>query len=384
MKKSDYIIDKYINGKHYLLPFNQGIQDGMRGIQLDEFSGFLWDHLEECANTEELISCCLENYSVDPEDIPSLKTEVNRFLEELRRLGMLSGFDDFRVIRKGRTFRIGEINFSVSCDEGDLHESLNDFETDYVPDPDLYIRVVKKACRPSLNGKVIVRSEEIFVMDCEDRYVIQNYTSDKLFEFHVFKSGKYADIYGRNIDQDELFHCIRMIFLYTAAKYGLYAVHSVSVLNEGKAVLFSASSGTGKSTHAGIWEKVFGAKTINGDLNLVGIKDGKAVIYGMPWCGTSGIYSAQAYPLQAIILLKRGETDRVEELTDEQKEILVQQRMISPLWAKEDFLSSFAFSEDLIRRITVCRAYVTMRDSAAETVKDYIDHGENRCSGTSA
>ena len=116
---------------------------------------------------------------------------------------------------------------------------------------------------------------------------------------------------------------------------------------------------------------------INGDLNLIGIDNGKPVVYGMPWCGTSNIYSTETYPLKAIVLLRRGQEDRIQELNDDQKVILVQQRMISPFWTDEEFMSSLDFTQRLIQMIKVCRAYVTMNDSAAVVVKEYLDHGED-------
>ena len=362
-----------------MLPFNQGIQDGMRGIQLDDFSLFLWDHIENCNDSNELLKLVTENYDVESGDIPQLKKEINRFVAQLYQIGFLKDDHAFHFMSKGKKIKIGGINIQINCDETLLHQSFNIFTTDFTSEPDLYIQVIDHVCRPTKNGTVLIRNEELIVMDCEDRYIILNYNSENHFEFHIFKDGKYAEVYCNplQIEKEDLFHCIRMIYLYTAMKHGLYAIHSVSVSNEGKAVLFSALSGTGKSTHAGIWEKVYGTPMINGDLNLIGIENEEAKVYGIPWCGTSGIYSKDTYPLEAVVLLKRGNDDYIQELSEDQKVLMVQQRMISPFWTEEDFSRSLDFAQDLIKIIKVCRAYVTMKDSAAVTVKEYIDNAEN-------
>ncbi|MBE6127698.1 MAG: PqqD family protein [Erysipelotrichaceae bacterium] len=379
MKKAESIINKSINGKHFVLPFNQGIQDGMHGIQLNDMSLFLWEHMEECNNSEELAKLVQDNYDIDPEDLPELKNSITSFIDQLYRSGFLMSNINIRIMQKGKMFSIGGLRVFISCENGLLHSAFDDFETVYSSDLDLHIQVICGIPVPSRNGKVVVRSSEIFVMDCEDRYVVREMDPKDSLEFHIYKSGKNADIYSGKgtVDQEALFHSIRMIFLYTAMKHDLYAIHSVSLDDEGHAVLLSALSGTGKSTHAEIWKRAFGTKTINGDLNLIGLKDGKAVAYGMPWCGTSGVYSSKTYPLKAVVLLKRGTTDEIQELTEDQKIIMIQQRMISPLWSEMDFLQSLDFSEKLVKKITVFRAYVTMNDTAAIMVKEYINDTDN-------
>ena len=65
-------------------------------------------------------------------------------------------------------------------------------------------------------------------------------------------------------------------------------------------------------THTNLWKEQFGTKIINGDLNLIGWSNGEQtnigqsvdkpgskghpIVYGMPWCGTSGIASTKSYP----------------------------------------------------------------------------------------
>lgn len=61
------------------------------------------------------------------------------------------------------------------------------------------------------------------------------------------------------------------------------------------AILFTAPSGTGKSTHTRMWQECFGERVtvINDDKPLIKINDSEAVIYGTPWCGKHGIETMQ-------------------------------------------------------------------------------------------
>ena len=65
---------------------------------------------------------------------------------------------------------------------------------------------------------------------------------------------------------------------------------------------------------------------LNGDLNILGIKDGMPCVYGLPWCGTSEIYTTTTYPLGGIVFLKQAPFNRVDFLSlDEQALCLVQE-----------------------------------------------------------
>jgi hypothetical protein len=87
-----------------------------------------------------------------------------------------------------------------------------------------------------------------------------------------------------------------------------FLLHSAVVGYEGRAYAFSAPSGTGKSTHARIWtERFTGARIINGDKPIIRFTDGKAYIYGTPWCGKEGQNVNISLPLAAICFIERGE-----------------------------------------------------------------------------
>ena len=87
----------------------------------------------------------------------------------------------------------------------------------------------------------------------------------------------------------------------------------------------------GKSTHTALWHDLIGTPYLNGDLNLIGIKDGYYQVYGIPWCGTSGIFTTKTYPLGGLILLGRASDDHLETLDDTLKTLRVMQRLISCL-----------------------------------------------------
>lgn len=95
------------------------------------------------------------------------------------------------------------------------------------------------------------------------------------------------------------------------AEHGGVVLHSSYVLTQqGEAVLFSAPSGTGKSTQAELWRKFAGARVINGDRALIKAKNG-ATANGILFSGTSGISENVTAPLRAIVLLRQSEKNEI-------------------------------------------------------------------------
>lgn len=172
---------------------------------------------------------------------------------------------------------------------------------------------------------------------------------------------------------DELFYGFRAAFFYLAALHGKYALHSASNYYQEKAWLYSASSGTGKTTHVKLWEKLYAVPVLNGDLNLLGMEKDEVFVYGIPWCGTSGVYTTKKYPLGGIILLKRGTENRVCKLPQDERQLYTAQRMISPAWTEKQVDDSLLFAEKLSDRIPIRRLYCTQEPSAAAVMKEYID-----------
>ena len=93
--------------------------------------------------------------------------------------------------------------------------------------------------------------------------------------------------------------------------------HSSALSVEGKAYLFTAPSGTGKSTHAWGWRTVFGdkVKMINDDKPIIRKKDGKFYAYGNPWNGKHQIGSNISAEIKAICVLNRGKENSIKRIT---------------------------------------------------------------------
>lgn len=85
-------------------------------------------------------------------------------------------------------------------------------------------------------------------------------------------------------------------------------LHGSTIAVDGKAYLFTAPCGTGKSTHTRLWREAFGdrAVMINDDKAFLEITDSKVYAYGSPWSGKHGLDTNACVPLKGICFLRRG------------------------------------------------------------------------------
>ena len=92
--------------------------------------------------------------------------------------------------------------------------------------------------------------------------------------------------------------------------------HSSAIALDGKAYLFAAPSGTGKSTHTRLWREAFGERaiTVNDDKPLVKVENGKLTVYGTPWDGKHRLSSNIAVPVAGICFLARGKENSIKRL----------------------------------------------------------------------
>lgn len=95
-------------------------------------------------------------------------------------------------------------------------------------------------------------------------------------------------------------------------------MHGASLALEDTAFVFTAKSGTGKTTHIQRWlENIAGAYTVNGDkpFIIVGHDPGKSYVCGSPWAGKENLNTNTVIPLRSIVLLERGNNNYMERIS---------------------------------------------------------------------
>ena len=109
--------------------------------------------------------------------------------------------------------------------------------------------------------------------------------------------------------------------------------HGSVVAVDGAAYLFTAKSGTGKSTHTRLWRELLGdrAVMVNDDKPFLRIEKNGVTACGTPWNGKHGLGENITVPLKAICILERGEENRIREIPPREALFMLLQQSNRPM-----------------------------------------------------
>ncbi len=153
-----------------------------------------------------------------------------------------------------------------------------------------------------------------------------------------------------------------------------FFIHSSFVSVNGKAVLFSAPCGVGKSTQAALWEKYRGAEIINGDKAGILVENG-VYACGVPFCGTSGICKSKTFPLGAIVLLSQAAENTVSQLTGIEAIKAVLQNIYLDLVAPNEQAAVVDLLIELLKTVPVYSFGCTPDENAVITLEAELRSG---------
>lgn len=96
-----------------------------------------------------------------------------------------------------------------------------------------------------------------------------------------------------------------------------FVFHGAAISYGGRAFLFTAPSGTGKTTHIKLWREYIGNEVdiINGDKPIIRANGGDITVYSSPWSGKEGWNKNASAPLAALCIVKRGRENRIKKIS---------------------------------------------------------------------
>lgn len=119
---------------------------------------------------------------------------------------------------------------------------------------------------------------------------------------------------GCGSNEDALMELFLTGFYSYASFQGNILMHASSVKWNSEAIIFTASSGTGKTTQAELWEKYKNALILNGDKMFVKCFPDRCFAWGSPWRGSSPYAVNEKSPLKAIVVLRQAATNSIRQL----------------------------------------------------------------------
>ena len=148
--------------------------------------------------------------------------------------------------------------------------------------------------------------------------------------------------------------------------FNTFLMHGAVVAVGDKAWLFTAPSGTGKTTHINLWlNNIPGSYVVNGDKPLIHVGD-ECTVYGTPWAGKEGMNRNVGVKLCGIVILNRGAENHIEKVPMTQILPVLIQQSYRPK-DKVELEKTLSLLSRLGKKIPMYQLYCNMNPDAAIT-----------------
>lgn len=146
-------------------------------------------------------------------------------------------------------------------------------------------------------------------------------------------------------------------------------IHGAAIEYQGQGFLFTAPSGTGKSTHIRLWRQYLGSKVgiVNGDKPILNLSGDTPLVCGSPWAGKENWQRPVQVPLKAIILLRRGQSDSIRQVNPSDWLFPLMNQIYRPQNG-EALQRTLALTDRLLRGVKVYCLECTPTEAAVQAV----------------
>ena len=143
-------------------------------------------------------------------------------------------------------------------------------------------------------------------------------------------------------------------------------LHSSAVVYNGEAYLFSAPSGTGKSTHTQLWLKRFkGSYILNDDKPAIMLTDKGVYVYGTPFSGKTDLNVNTGVPLKAICALERGEKNSISRIDNDEALYRILNQTVRP-YNEDRMIQVLDILDKILTNVPMYKLYCNTDIEAAE------------------
>lgn len=237
-----------------------------------------------------------------------------------------------------------------------------------------------------INVEISSIYDEIHLM-CAD-YRIISY-DDKNIDIRIETTEDDIDFESKKSDEERTFEGLSEYkyprpYLETLAVYrkmatimpdmGVLLFHGSVIAVDDEAYLFTASSGTGKSTHVKFWRDLFGERAImvNDDKPLIRLVDkdtskplSHPIVYGTPWDGKHHLSTNISVPLKAICILERGIENTISKISVDDAYMMLLQQAFRPS-SPQKMMIVMQMLADLSEKVGLYRLKCNLNPEAAK------------------
>lgn len=262
---------------------------------------------------------------------------------------------------------------------------LREYETTF-DHPDLTMSLSRVAQVPAVEGEELIRRDSLVLSRLPDgrlaRYVIGKKSGKLLqrcqwtedyaeWEYILWQDRQHPTLSLTNFE----YMYTGEAFANRLAYLGGLVMHGSAIAFDGKGVVFSAPSGTGKSTHAGLWKQFYKDHVVhvNDDKPALRFEQGEPHVYGTPWSGKTDTNSNVSAPLHAIVFLKQAPVNRIQRLSLSDAMTYIHRETVRPFYDEALGRTVLATTERLIRSVPVFLLECTISEQAVNLVKNSLN-----------
>jgi len=277
-------------------------------------------------------------------------------------------------------YRIAGIKIKITGVALPERGSLQPFACEHFEKPDATITLVSKPASTKTEYSYSDRGVNWARLDGGSRYFCFFLEKDTIISDALI-SPDWSEIevyFNRSVGNKEYFMkpTMEALFYNICLLHNSIPLHSAAVDWRGNGILFSAPSGTGKSTQADLWVNNYGAEYINGDRPLLKLDGEELYVCGTAWSGSAEIYKNVYIPLAALVFVEQFPENKIYPLDNAEALKRVLPRCFLPYNDREMMSLAMDIIDTIIARAACWRLLCTPDIGAAELVKKCIT--ENR------
>ena len=162
-------------------------------------------------------------------------------------------------------------------------------------------------------------------------------------------------------------------------KHGRIVLHGASFLWKGYAYIFSAPSGTGKTTQIRLWKELYPEEMeiMNGDKPILEVSESGVHVHPSPWKGKEEMgRDDRIAPLGGIILLKQDKTNSIKELQKGEAARMLFGRLYSTFTTEEDVIAAGRLLEQILNQTPVYLLQNKGDQESAVITHDFLKSGD--------
>lgn len=144
-------------------------------------------------------------------------------------------------------------------------------------------------------------------------------------------------------------------------------LHAAILEYDGSGYAFLGKSGTGKSTHTGLWLKhVNGSRIINGDKPILWEEGDKVLACGTPWMGKEGLGVNAVSPLKGLCFLEQAKENSITRLSPSEAAFKTFGQILIPT-DDENAAKTLELTDKIVSKIPCYLLKCTISEEAVKT-----------------